>query len=201
MNKLLYPVFALVLFVGAGTLPLTAQALEWKYDHRVAGDRALTIQLGPLFPLAFQTFAGSFAPTNLTVGGTLGLDLDFYLNDSFRLGGGLRGMAALSPNDSTLFIVPITFRATWEFKYYPFSFPVGAGAGFSFTNYRTSTAFNPLLMPTAGAYWNMSSGWSFGLDVSPWIIFQPYLSGGTVPSSDSRIAYFLDATLGAIYHF
>jgi len=201
MNRLLHPALFFVLFVGAGTFPLAAQATDLTYDHRVQGDRSLTIQMGPIFPLAFQTWAGSFSPTNLSLGGTLGIDLDFYLDDTFRLGGGLRGMAAVGPNDYTLFIVPITLRATWEFRYYPFSFPVGIGAGFSFTNYRTQTSFDPILMPTAGAYWNMSSSWSFGLDASPWIIFQDYLPGGTIPASDSRIAYFWDITLGAIYHF
>ena len=191
----------IALFFGISTLPLTAQATELKYDHRVAGDRSLTIQLGPMFPLAYQTYSGNSAATNLTIGGTLGIDLDFYLNDSFRLGGGLRGMAAASPNSSTLFMVPITFRATWELKVYPFSFPMGLGAGFSFTNFRTNTSFDPILIPTVGAYWNMSSSWSFGLDASPWIVFQNYLPGGSVPSSDSRIAYFVDLTLGAIYHF
>ena len=201
MNKLFYPTVALVLFLGTGVLPLGAQATELKYDHRVAGDRSLTIHLGPVFPETFQTFSGSFAATNLSLGATLGIDLDFYLNDVFRLGGGLRGKATFSPNNFTLFMVPITFRATWELKYYPFSFPVGVAGGFSFTNYRSQTSFDPILMPMVGAYWNMSSSWSFGLDASQWIVFQPYYSGGSVPTSDSRIAYFADLTLGAIYHF
>jgi len=208
MNKLLISCFAFV-FLGVGALPLTAQATELNYDHRVPGDRALTIQLGPTFPLGFQSFNGSFASSNLigvnmwglAVGANLGIDLDFYLTDSFRLGGGLRGMAALGPNDYALFIVPITVRATWELKYYPFSFPVGLGAGFSFVNYQSQTTFSPTLAPTAGAYWNMSSSWSFGLDTTEWIVFQPYFSGGSVPASDSRIGYFTDLTIGAIYHF
>lgn len=193
----LVPAVCLVL----GALPLTAQATELKYDHRVAGDRSLAIQLGPLFPIAFQQFNGSTASTNLSLGGTLGIDLDFYLNDSVKLGGGLRGKATSSPNGATLFMVPITFRALWEAKINHFSFPMGLGAGFSFTNFRTDTSFDPILMPTMGAYWNMSSSWSFGLDTSQWIVFQPYYAGGSVPTRDSRIAYFADLTLGAIYHF
>jgi hypothetical protein len=188
-------------FLLLGTLPLAAQATELKYDHRVAGDRSVTIQLGPLFPQAFQTFEGSFAPTHLSWGGTLGIDLDFYLNDTFRLGGGLRGKATASPNGVTLFMVPFTFRAIWEPKINHFSFPMGLGAGFSFTNFKTDSSFDPILMPTVGAYWNMTASWSFGADVTEWIVFQPYYAGGSVPTSDSRIAYFADFTLGAIYHF
>lgn len=186
-----------------GTLPLAAQATELKYDHRVAGDRSLTIQMGPLFPLFFQSFDGSSADTNLSLGGTMGIDLDFYLSDTVRLGGGLRGKATSSPNNSTLFMVPITFRATWEPKVNHFSFPMGLGAGFCFTNFRTDTSFDPILMPTFGAYWNMTSSWSFGADVSQWIVFQPVYPGanGLPKASDGRIAYFADLTIGAIYHF
>jgi hypothetical protein len=209
MKKLLLSCSAFVFLLGAGTASVAAQATELNYDHRVPGDRALTIELGPTFPLAFQTFNGTFGSSNLiginmwgiAVGGNLGLDLDFYLTDTFRLGGGLKGLFALGPNDYTLFIVPITVRATWELKVYPFSFPVGVGGGFSFVNYQSQTSFSPTLAPTAGAYWNMSSTWSFGLDVTEWVIFQPYFAGGSVPPSDSRIGYFTDFSLAAIYHF
>ena len=193
---------ALFVFLALfGIATLGAQATELRYDHRVVGDRSLTIQLGPLFPLGFQSYSGNMAATNLTLGGSMGVDLDFYLDDTLRLGAGLKGMVSSGPNDYTLFLVPITFRATWEFKLLPFSFPVGAGAGFTFVSYQQRSSFDPIIMPTAGAYWNMSSGWSFGFDVAPWLIFQTYFPGGTVPSSDSRIAYFLDITAGAIYHF
>lgn len=191
-----------VFFLAAGTLPLTAQATELTYDHRVAGDRALTVLIGPVLPEAFQTFGGSFAPTNLyAVGGTLGLNLDFYLDEHWSLGGSLRGNATFSPNSNTLFLVPVTFRANYEFQFFPFSFPVGMGAGICFTTYLDSTNLDFILMPTAGAYWNMSSSWSFGISVTQWMVFEPYSGGGSVPSSDSRIAYFLDPSLAAIYHF
>jgi hypothetical protein len=197
MIKLPIRTLAALLFLLAGTFSAVAQASELKYDHRVAGDRALTIQLGAVFPEAFQTFSGSFAPANLTVGATLGIDLDFYLDENWRLGGGLKGKASWTPNAATLFMVPVTFRATYEFKYYPFSFPVGLGAGVCFTSLRSASSFDPVLMPTAGAYWNMSSSWSFGGNVSQWIVFQPFYS----KVSDSRIGYFTDLTLAAVYHF
>jgi len=200
MSHRLFRALAPAVFLLLATLPLTAQATELKYDHRVAGDRALTIRLGPIFPQTFQAFDGTTAATHLTMGGTMSIDLDFYLNDSFRLGGGLKGKATTSPNEATLFMVPITFRAIWEPKINHFSFPMGLGAGFSFTNFRTYTSFDPTLIPTAGAFWNMSSSWSFGLEASQWIVFQP-VYGGTAPASDGRIAYFADLTIGAIYHF
>jgi hypothetical protein len=191
-----------VIFLAAGVLPLTAQSNDLTYDHRVAGDRALTVLVGPFFPEAFQTFGGKFASSNLfVVGGTLGLGLDFYLDEHWSLGGQLRGSAAFSPNDNTLFMVPVTFRATYEFKSYPFSFPVSLGAGICFTSYLTSTNLDFIATPSVGAYWNMSSSWSFGILATQWIVAEPYLGGGTVPSSDGRIGYFIDPSLSAIYHF
>jgi len=201
MKKLLTTTFALALLTVVGILPAAAQADELHYDHRVQGDRSLTIQLGPMIPTANQTFTGSFRPSNLSVGGTMGIDLDFYLNEGFRLGGGLRGMAVSGVNADTLFIVPITFRATYELKVYPFSFPIGAGVGFSFTNHKTETSFDPTLIPTIGAFYNLNSSWSFGATYSEWIIFQPFFSSGALDQDQSRIGYFTDLTVGAIYHF
>ena len=204
MHKLLSPVLALIFLLATGTEFLAAQNIELGYDHRVTGDRSVTFHLGPIFPEAFEQFpplAGSYAASNLTVGATLGIDLDFYLNDSMTLGGGVKFMTAAGVNGNMLFLVPITINTGWEFKVDHFSFPVGLGAGVCFTTYRDSTNLDPVLIPSAGAYWNMSSAWSFGGSVSQWIVFQPYLSGGTIPTSDSRIGYFADITLGAIYHF
>lgn len=176
-----------------------AQATELTYDHRVQGDRAMTIQLGVVRPEFFSTFDGRFASVldQLTYGGTMGLDLDFYLNNHVTLGGGLKGMAAYGVNGTALFMVPITFRAGYEFQFSPFSVPVTLGAGFCFTNYGSDTSFDPVVIPTVGFFWNMSSTWSFGVNTSQWVVFQPFYN----KVSDSRIGYFADATLAAVYHF
>lgn len=190
---------ALAVLMTAALGSLSAQATELKYDHRVAGDKALDIQLGPMFPEGFQEFNGKFHPigSQLGIGGTMGINLDFYLDDAWRLGAGLRGVATSGVNGTTLFMVPMTFRATYEYRLYPFSIPFGVAGGFCFTNYDTYTSFDPVLAPTAGLYWNMSSSWSFGGDVTQWIIFQPFYS----KVADSRIGWFSDFTLGAVYHF
>jgi hypothetical protein len=191
-----------VIFLAAGVIPLSAQASDLTYDHRVEGDRALTVMIGPFFPQAFQTFTGSFSSSNLfAVGGTLGLGLDFYLDEHWSMGVALRGSAAFGVNGDTLFMVPVTFRSTYEFKSYPFSFPVGMGAGINFTSYKTSTNLDFIFQPSVGAFWNMSSSWSFGITATEWIVLEPYLYGGSVPSSDGRIGYFVDPSVSAIYHF
>jgi hypothetical protein len=191
-----------VLFLSAGTLPLAAQSDDLTYDHRVVGDRALSILIGPVLPEGFQTFGGTLEKSNLfAVGGTLGLSLDFYLDDHWSVGGSLRGNATFSVNENTLFLVPITVEGKYEFKVFPFSFPVGMGAGICFTSYLTSNTLDYILMPMAGAYWNMNSSWSFGINATQWIVFEPYSGGGSVPSSNSRIGYFFDPSLSAIFHF
>jgi len=193
-------VLAALLF-SAGALPLIAQDDDLTYDHRVAGDRALSIQIGGVFPEGFEAFGGSIAPSNLYwIGGNMGLSLDFYLDDNWSVGGSLRGNATFSVNNNTLFLVPVTVEGKYEFKVFPFSFPVGLGAGICFTSYLTYNTLDYILMPMAGAYWNINSSWSAGISVSQWIVFEPY-GGGEVPASDSRIGYFVDPSLSAIYHF
>ncbi len=183
--------FLVLVFLVSGGLAgsgLAAQDQVLTFDHRVAGDRVMTIQMGPMLPLAIQKLTGALAPANLTPGGTLGFAVDVYLNDTFRLGGGLRGSAAFGPNGRTLFMVPLLFRSTWELKTFPWSFPVGMTAGGVFTSYRDETHFDAFLAPTAGAYWNWNPSWLFP-------------SATTPPITDSRLAHFLDLTAGAVYHF
>ena len=179
--------------------PAAAQDQVLTFDHRVAGDRAMTIRMGPQLPLFFQKLDGSVELTQLTPGGTLGLDVDFYLNDNLRLGGALKGMASFGPNGHTLFVVPLMFRTTWEFKTFPWSFPVGFATGLAFTSYLNHTWLDPFLQPTAGAYWNVSSSWSFGADLSYWLLADLYY--GTPAVTESRLGNFADLSLGAIYHF
>jgi hypothetical protein len=179
---------------------LVAQETALTFDHRVAGDRAMTIQMGPVLPLFYQSLSGAFTETKLTPGGSLGLDVDFYLDGTLRLGGGIKGMAAFSPSGHTLFVVPLMFRTTWEFRTFPWSFPVGFSAGVAFTSYNQHTWMDPFLMPTAGAYWNLNPSWSFGVDASYWWMADLYF-GNPIPASDSRLANFLDLALGAVYHF
>ena len=179
--------------------PASAQDQVLTFDHRVAGDRAMTLQMGPILPLFFQSLAGTISATHLTPGGSLAIDVDFYLDDNLRLGGGIKGMAAFGINNHTLFMVPLMFRTTWELKSFPWSFPVGFGTGFAFTSYLNHSWLDPFIQPTAGAYWNVSPSWSFGVDLSYWLLADLYF--GTPPASESRLGNFAELSLGSIYHF
>ncbi|NNM66684.1 MAG: hypothetical protein HKM06_01600 [Spirochaetales bacterium] len=189
-------------FLVLSILPSSAWAetQAYLYDHRLPGDRSLTLEIGPTFPLFFQQFSGPTASTNLSVGANLGLDIDIYMTENFRLGGELRGIAAVSPNNNVLFMVPLTFKATYDFNFSPFTVPVGLGAGACFTNYLSATNIEPILTPSVGAYWNVNSSWSVGLNLDYLLDFQLYF-GNPIPSSESRIGNFLETDASAIYHF
>jgi hypothetical protein len=178
---------------------LAAQDQVLTFDHRVVGDRALTIEMGPVLPLFTQSFLGTLASTNLTPGGSLGLDVDFYLNDLFRLGGGIRGMAAFGPNGHTLFVVPLMFRTTWELKSFPWSFPVGISTGVALASYNSHAWMDPFVVPSAGVLWNMSPSWSFGLTASEWLLADLYF-GPSPATTDSRFVHLFDLSLAAVYH-
>ena len=200
MKKLRFVFVSLILFVAGGATSLFAQAAALTYDHRVPGDRSMTIALGPTFPLFIQDFAGNVGPTNLTLGANIGLDIQFYLTNNFKLGGELKGFAAGDPNNNLLFMVPITVKGDYEFDFFPFTIPVGLGAGICFNNYLSSTNINPVLAPTTGFFWNANTSWSFGANLTYWLIFDLY-SGNPIPTSQDRIGNFLESNIAAIYHF
>ncbi len=200
MKKLRLFFVLFISLLAGGVTSLFAQAEVLTYDHRVPGDRSMTIDLGPSFPLFIQDFSGNIGPTNLSLGANIGLDIQFYLTNNFKLGGELKGFAAGDPNNNLLFMVPITLKADYEFDFFPFTIPVGLGAGICFNNYLASTNINPVLSPTTGFYWNANTSWSFGVNLAYWMVFDLY-SGNPIPTSQDRIGNFLESNLAAVYHF
>ncbi len=173
------------------------------FDQRNLGDKALGLSLGTDIPLFYQTLSGSTAPANLSLGGFLALDLDFYLNNNWLLGGRLRGSFNATPNGNIVFLVPILFKGTYEIKFWPFSVPLWMGAGISFISFKQAFEVNPALQLGSGFYYHVSSQWGFGLNLNYLWIAQLY-SGNESPgisSDQSRLANFLDIGLSAVFHF
>lgn len=173
------------------------------FDQRNPGDRALTFNVGLAWPLFYQSLSGSIQGANLSLGGMLELDLDFYLNNHWRLGGSLRGSFNASPNGNLLFLVPILFRGSYEFKFWPFSWPVSLSAGMVLVSFKQAFQMDPALQLAGGMYYHVSSQWGFGLNLVYLWIAQLYGSSPwhQIPQEHSRLGNFLDISLGAVYHF
>lgn len=167
-------------------------------DTYSLGDQMLSINLGLFIPLFFA--GDGINSTNLTLGGVGSIQWNSFLNNNWSLGGEVGGMFAFTPNKRTLYMVPLTFRATYFLRSYPWEFPLYMGAGIVFSRVEKNFKLDPILKPGASIYWNYNPSWSFGLNLVYWWIPQIY-SGPEPPSSDTRYGNFLETTLSALYHF
>jgi hypothetical protein len=163
------------------------------------GDQMMLINLGVIIPLFFALGPDGMTDTNLSLGVTGNLQWHSFLTPKVTLGGELGGMFAFSPS-RTLYMVPITFRASYWFENYPFEFPVYLGVGINFSRL-PDEAFkvDPIIKPGVSAFWNMNSEWAFGVNMVYWIVPQIYFEDDL--ADENRIGNFLDITLSALYRF
>ena len=163
------------------------------------GDQTLALNAGVMVPLFFQEFDGSVHDTNLTVGGMGELQWSAYVSPNIRIGLDIGGTFARSPNDRTLFLMPITVKAAWVFNVSRFEFPVSLGAGINIVRYREWSHIDFILKPGVGGYWRYDSNWSFGLNLAWWLDFQS--ATGDQPDNQARMGNFLMISPGVFYNF
>ena len=203
----------IILLIFIFTVPFTVSAQESEsseddvtieIDYNSMGDQVFSINAGVFIPLFFQNpFPGSgekaITDTNLSVGGTGNLYYGAYLNNHVQLGMEIGAMYAQSPNDNNFYMVPITVRGTYEFQFQNnlFTVPVFLGAGISMTSYEDDFHVDMILKPGAGFFWNYSSSWSFGTNLTYWWVPQLYSSDPEY----NRFGNFMDVSLSAAYHF
>jgi hypothetical protein len=198
-------IFACLVFLTL--FPVFSQEIEavpiFAFDQRSLGDRALNLSLGTVIPLFYQDLNSNVSSANLSLGGVLALDLDFYLTNNWLLGGRIRGSFQATPNGNLLFTVPILVKGTYEIKFWPFSVPLWLGAGLSFVSFKQALEVNPTLQLGSGFYYHMSSQWGFGLNLNYLWIAQLYFQSDShsIPWSHSRLGNFLDVGLSAVFHF
>jgi len=168
------------------------------------GDQIFSINAGLFIPLFIHNpspASGEDAinSSNLSIGGTGSLYYGAYLNNNFQLGMEIGAMFSRSPNDNNFYMVPITFRGSYEFqlKNNLFSIPVFLGAGMCMTSYLEDFHVDMIFKPGAGFFWNYSSNWSFGTNMTYWWVPQIYPSDSEL----NRLGNFMDVSLSAVYHF
>ena len=164
------------------------------------GDQMLSLNLGLFIPLFYSGGPDGTEDANLTLGGTGHLMWSSFLSNNLAVGGELGGMFAFTPNDNTLFMVPLAARISYFLRAYPFEFPISLAAGFNFSRYRDSFKSDFILIPGAGFYWNFNTEWAFGFDARYWWVPQVY-GGGEPPSDDTRFGNFMATTLSVLYRF
>lgn len=166
------------------------------------GDQLLSINLGLFLPLFFSggEDAVQALGNKLTLGGTGHLRWGSFLNNNVSVGGELAGMFSFTPNRRALYMIPITARATYYFRAYPWEFPLSLAVGFNISRLEESRKVDPIVMPGAGLYWAFNNEWSFGVDARYWWVPQWY-TGNEPPPSQSRYGNFSSITASVLYHF
>jgi hypothetical protein len=176
-----------------------------RIEYHTLGDQVFGISAGLFIPLYFNnpnlswSDSDAFTSTNLSLGGTGALYYGAFLNNNIQLGMEIGAMFAGSPNSHNFYMIPITFRGTYElqFKSNLFTVPLYIGAGINMTSYLESFNVEMILKPGAGFYWNFNSNWAFGTNVTYWWVPQIYPG----EREFNRLGNFMDVSLSAVYHF
>ncbi|MCL2704927.1 MAG: hypothetical protein FWE72_01825 [Spirochaetaceae bacterium] len=201
MNLKKFAFFCLLICIL--TINIYAQDEDYEvYDYMYdLGDQIFIIRAGLFIPLFYLSSDFDSYSTNLSIGGVGSLEWSAFINNRITLGGELSGMFAFSPNDRVLYMIPITFKAAYYFRKYPFEFPIFCGAGISLNTIGDSFHADFILKPGASAIWNFNHEWAFGFNAVYWWIPQVYSGNGKVPSSHTMFGNFLETTLSAMFRF
>ena len=164
-------------------------------------DQMFIINAGLFIPLFFFDRGGDVMKTNLTLGGNLSFLWQVFLSNHISVGGELGGMFALSPNKHVLYMIPLTVKATYWFRFYPFEIPISLGLGGNLSILEEAAHIDFIAKPQVGFYWNFNEEWAFGLNVTYWFVPQIYSGSGKVESGHSMFGNFMDASLSVLFRF
>ena len=195
-RKIILAALAVCLLVSVSPL----QAEDEYVPTYTLGNQLLIINGGLFIPLFYQALSGKTFDSNLSLGGVGSIQWAAHLNNNMTLGLEGGGMFAFSPNDRSLFMLPVTVRYAYILKAYPFEFPLSVSSGINFTRLGHSFQILPIVKPGISGYWNYSPEWAFGLNCFYWWVPNLY-NGPEPPKSQSRLGNFLEVSLSAMYHF
>ncbi|MDR3248657.1 MAG: hypothetical protein LBT39_07710 [Treponema sp.] len=163
------------------------------------GDQVFSIALGIIVPSVFAKTNGDVLARNTTIGGAGSLSYDYFLGSHFFVGGELQGMFAATLGDHTLYIIPISLRAGYQFVLGRFEFPLSMGIGIAPQMLQAQEPFNYLglfVKPRASVFFRFNPDWSFGVNTAWWWVPQI-----TAKPEESVHGHFFEATIAARYHF
>jgi hypothetical protein len=161
------------------------------------GDMLFGMSLGAFFPTLFFDDQGDLYESNISVAGGLGsLSFNYFLGPHVFLGGEVNFMRAGTKMGNLLYLIPLGFRAGYQFILSPFEFPVSLMVGMIPQSYLGKNYFGLVIKPMVSAFWRFSPGWSFGLNAA-WLWVPQW------PKDPAQIRYgnFFELTLSARYHF
>jgi len=171
-------------------------------DIYTNGDQAINISLGAVFPTVFLNNGKEIAHNIIPpVGGMLSFAYNYFLGANIFLGGEVGFAYAYTLGENALFIIPIGFRAGWQFVFRRFEFPLYAAIGIAPQRYLDLGYFGMYLKGALSGFYRFHPKWSFGLIVDwTWYPQWPMKDNVRITSKDVD-GNMLGVILSARYHF
>jgi len=169
---------------------------NFQYEPIRKGDQFIRMGLGPSISLFNLTPDGIETDTKMKMGGTGTVGYSRFINTKVALGGEIAFSFNPTLGENLYFYLPLTFKATYAFVFNRIHVPVSLATGFAFQTYNSTSYFGPILKPEAGAYFQYSPDWSFGVSLGWNIIPQWYKDG-----ANNRTGNILESVIGVRYHF
>jgi hypothetical protein len=162
------------------------------------GDQTFIISVGVMFPTVFVDSSGNLIDHNFSppIGGTGSLAYNYFLGSHVSLGGEIGGMFSYTAGESTVFIIPIGFRAGYQFVVRRFEFPLTLTVGFAPQRYLNLGYFGFFAKGGGSVYFRFSPEWSFGVNTN-WFWLPQWTRD---PAKDVQ-GNMVDLTIGFRYHF
>lgn len=161
------------------------------------GDGILSLSLGTVVPLGFlNPNTIGFEAANSTPGFAFALSYAGFLNESWALAGDLSGGYISTVNDDRLFIAPLSLRMIRAFPIGSFIIAPTAGLGIAISALGDVKHVDGLLKVGSSFYWKASSDMSYAINIFGNIIPQIM----TEFPDNTRVGFFLEATLSVAYH-
>jgi len=161
------------------------------------GDGILSLSLGTVVPLGFYNpTTPGFEDANSLPGFAFALSYAGFLNESWALAGDLSGGYVSTVNDDRLFIAPLSLRMIRVFSIDSFIIAPTAGLGIAISALGDNKHVDGLLKAGSSFYWKASSDMSYALNIFGNIIPQIMINF----PENTRIGFFMEATLSVAYH-
>ncbi len=199
MRSLPSTIFVAVLALGtlAFAQEEPAPLASSNFSSFAKGDGILSLSIGTVVPLGFYNpNTPGFENANSTPGFAFALSYAGFLNESWALAGDLSGGYISTVNDDRLFIAPLSLRMIRAFTIGSFVIAPTAGLGIAISSLGADKHVDGLLKAGSSFYWKASSDMSYALNIFGNIIPQIM----TVHEENSRVGFFLEATLSVAYH-
>jgi len=160
------------------------------------GDGILSLSLGAVFPLGFYHPATSaFMAPNAAPGFSFSLAYAGFLSPEWALEGELAGGFIRTKSEASLFLAPISLRASRYFPLGAFAIAPSVGLGAAISSLGDEKHVDGLFKFGSTFMWKASQDMSYSLKLFGNVIPQFY----TNPELN-MVGFFLESTLSVAYH-